>query len=391
MRIYIYQPLEFHFHSGITLGVIQEYLHLARLGHEVFVYGSYTDPAGFQEIRDFIGAQNIHLLAREGPLEKWRTPMKLRFLFKALTDRKPGKVFVTRHFNKALDLVWLKPLLGSSCIHIYEAHEDGFPHLLPVKRQENVEKIRKQTETILRLNHGLLLNNFSQEVILHREFATHPPVINLPNGVDPELFSQAVPPPWSDSGPFVVTYTGQFTAWKNVELLFAAVGQLDERFSLRISGGKSGAGHAESLEYVMAMARKHGLEGRVDFRGFVSRKALIEEVLNGSSVLAMPMGDNMRARYLTSPMKLFEAMATRIPIAAIDFPSVNLVIGPDTAFLAQSDPADFARAIRAAALDIAERPERIARQNAIGRQFTHAVRAERYHRWLTETLCQGYV
>ncbi|MBF0127940.1 MAG: glycosyltransferase [Magnetococcales bacterium] len=386
MRIYIYHPLEFHFHSGITLGVIHEYLHLARLGHEIFLYGSYQDEAGFDEIRAYIGEEKIHLLVRKGPLEQWRTRLKIAFLFSALRDRAPGKVFVTRHFNKAMDLKWLKPLLGSSCRALYEAHEDGFPHLLPTKRNEDVAGLKKKTATLLGLIDGLLLNNFSQEVILKQEFTSYPPLINLPNGVDLDHFSQAAPPPWSKDGPFVVTYTGQFTAWKNVELLFAAVGQLDHRFTLRIAGGKGGSGgFAASQSHIREMEKKHALTGRVDFRGFVQPRVLVEEVLNGSSVLALPMGDNMRARYLTSPMKLFEAMATRVPIVAVDFPSVHLVTGTDSAFLARPDPADFARAIQAAALTPAPE-ERIQRQNAIARQFTHTVRAARFHRWLTETL-----
>ncbi|MBF0463163.1 MAG: glycosyltransferase family 4 protein [Magnetococcales bacterium] len=384
MRIYLYQPLDFHFHSGVVLSVIHEYVHLARLGHEIFLYGTYEDEAAFREIGDYIGTAKVHLLVRKGPLARWRGRLKVRFLWSAIRDRAPGKLFVTRHFSKALDLQWLKPLLGRSCRFVYEAHEDAFPHLLasPPAR----ELLKKKTEKIFRLNDGLLLNNFSQEMILQQEFTHYPPRINLPNGVDLDGFAKAVPPPWRAEGPFVVTYVGQFTAWKNCEMLFAALARLDARFTLRIAGGKGGAqGFAASQAYVTRLVEQYGLAGRVDFRGFVQPRVLVEEVLKGSSVLTLPMGDNMRARYLTSPLKLFEAMATGIPLVAVDFPSVNLVIGPETAFLCQPNPDDFARAIREAALE-EERTARIQRMNAIAQQFTHTRRAERYHRWLTETL-----
>ncbi|MBF0402271.1 MAG: glycosyltransferase [Magnetococcales bacterium] len=389
MRIYLYQPLDFHFHSGVVLSVLREYLHLTHHGHEIFLYGTYEDEAAFQEIRDYIGDARIHLLTRKGPLDQWRSRLKFRFLWSAIRDRAPGKLFVTRHFSKALDVRWLKPLLGRSCRFVYEAHEDAFPHLLPVHHKQSVAAIKRKTETIFRLNDGLLLNNFSQEMVLAQAFDRHPPCINLPNGVDIDHFSKAMPPPWRPEGPFVVTYVGQFTAWKNVEMLFAALERLDARFCLRIAGGKGGElGFAAGQHYVNRMVDKYGLAGRVDFRGFVQPSLLVAEVLNGSSVLTLPMGDNVRARYLTSPMKLFESMATGIPVVAVNFPSVNRVIGPDVAFLAEPDPQSFADAIQAAAL-ATDRVERVQRMNLLARQFTHTVRAERYHRWLTEIVGPG--
>ncbi|MBF0421459.1 MAG: glycosyltransferase family 4 protein [Magnetococcales bacterium] len=386
MRIYFYHPIEFNFHSGITLGVIRDYTSLAKNNHEIYLYGTYSDDNGFAEIVDFIGDAPVRLMVRRGSLKQWRSLLKLFFLWKVLTDRQPGKVFVTRHLNKACDLLWLRPFLGRNCITVYEAHEDAFPHMTSDKPITIINRIKNKTEKVFKVLDGIILNNKSQDVALKNEFTSYPNTIIIPSGVEIERFARAISIPYHTDGPFIITYTGQFTAWKNVEMLFAAVGQLDQRYRLRIAGGKSGlSGYTETLEYLKRMEDMYGLQGRIDFRGFVQPTRLVDEVLHGSSVLAIPLGDNLRSRYLTSPLKLFEAMATSIPVVAVDFPSINLITGRNTVFLCQPNAEDFARAIQEA-VHTPDRLERCRRMNEIVLQYSHIARAEHYHRWLTKTL-----
>ncbi|MBF0155570.1 MAG: glycosyltransferase family 4 protein [Magnetococcales bacterium] len=384
MRVYYYHPFEFHFRSAMTIQAIHDYVHLAAHGYEVIFYGTYEDSMAFQEVREVIGAARVRLLVRRGKLCRWRGALKARLLWMFWRDPSPQKLLVTRNFSKEAEVQRLLPLLGRGgrgCRTLMEIHEDGFPHLLPQKKGGDPAAIKVNHARILERCGGLVLTNYSQEGTLCTEFPRHPGYVVLPNGVDPERFASARAPEVKAEGPFVVTYTGQFVAWKNVELLFRSLALLDSRFHLRIAGGK---GDAASDGYVAELTARYGLEGRVDYRGFVSPRRLVAEVLDGSSVLALPLGENLRSRLFTSPMKLFEAMATAIPVVAVDFPTVRGITGEDTVFLAAATDEGFARAIGAAVFS-PERGERVARMNLLVRRYAHRERARRFHEWLVES------
>jgi len=145
---------------------------------------------------------------------------------------------------------------------------------------------------------------------------------------------------------------------------------LGGRYQLRIAGGK---GNDESKKYILQLTEEYNLTGRVDFRGFVKPGKLVSHVLNGSSVLLLPLGDNIESKYFTSPMKLFEYMATAIPVVSVNHPSVNMITGEDTVFLASTDPVDFARAIQEASC--CEDSERIRKMNKIAANYSYENRA----------------
>tara|TARA_B100000795_G_C22638198_1_gene375359 strand:- start:280 stop:840 length:561 start_codon:yes stop_codon:yes gene_type:complete len=141
---------------------------------------------------------------------------------------------------------------------------------------------------------------------------------------------------------FVITYAGGFNSWKNVDLVFESLSLLESKYTLRISGGK---GDTESLNYINSLTSKYMIDpSRVNYLGFIQNQNFPNEVLNKSNVLLLPLGDNIQSKYLTSPMKLFEYMATKIPVLGINFPSVSLITN-DKIFLSKNDAKEFSENI----------------------------------------------
>jgi glycosyltransferase involved in cell wall biosynthesis len=64
--------------------------------------------------------------------------------------------------------------------------------------------------------------------------------------------------------------------------------------------------------------------------------------------LLLPLDDNLFGRALTSPLKLWDYLATGVPIVAADLPTTRAIGGADLHYYRPSDPEDLARAVAAA-------------------------------------------
>lgn len=370
MKIYYFHSLYFNFNSSQTIQVIRDYRYLSDKGFDVTLSGVYDDEQSFKDIKDYIGVHRIKIIASRGTSKLPRLMSKLRFLLDVIRHSKQKKCFVTRSYHKSREILRYRHFLPNSVV-LMELHEHALPFLIQGRKRVN----KRSYEKLFRKIDGLILTNYSQEKILRDEFTTLPCYSILPNGVETKLFSQAHPPEsQSNSSRFVITYAGQFSSWKNIELLFKSLALLGDRYHLRIAGGK---GDEESNAYIQQLTEKYDVRARVGFRGFVNPEKLASHVLNGSSVLLLPLGDNIESKYFTSPMKLFEYMATTIPVVAVNHPSVSMITGDDTVFLASTDPKDFARAIREASC-CGEDDERIKKMNKIAARYSYENRASHF-------------
>lgn len=80
--------------------------------------------------------------------------------------------------------------------------------------------------------------------------------------------------------------------------------------------------------------------------------------LASASVLLLSLADDLFGRELTSPLKLWDYLATPLPIVAPELPSVLRVVGEDAVYYRAGDPASLAEAVRRA-LDAPWRPPRL--------------------------------
>ena len=112
---------------------------------------------------------------------------------------------------------------------------------------------------------------------------------------------------------------------------------------LVVAGGLRGE---SDLDRVHALVTDLGLRDRVHLRGFVP-PAELEHEREQAAVFVVPNLDSTTSRYYTSPLKLFEAMASGRPVVASDLPSIREVIehGRNGLLVPPGEPRELASAL----------------------------------------------
>ena len=101
--------------------------------------------------------------------------------------------------------------------------------------------------------------------------------------------------------------------------------------------------------------------------------------LKAADVLVLPnSGKHDISKYWTSPLKLFEYMASGVPVVATDLPSVREILDRSSAFLSKPDNADeLTRWIEKAFNDSSEAYRLADNAKRVVRNFSWSIRAER--------------
>ena len=143
----------------------------------------------------------------------------------------------------------------------------------------------------------------------------------------------------------LIVYTGQLYPWKGVDTLVKAADYLDDSFKIIIVGGWD-EGRISELK------RLQKKQGSVYFYGHAPYQE-IPLWLKAADVLVLPnSGRYAISRYHTSPMKLFEYMASQVPIVSSDLPSIREILTEKEAeFFRSDDPESLAKAIKKVSAD----------------------------------------
>ncbi|HZL99610.1 MAG TPA: glycosyltransferase family 4 protein [Planctomycetota bacterium] len=181
-----------------------------------------------------------------------------------------------------------------------------------------------------------------------------------------------------------VVYAGQLYAWKGVDTLVRAVAGLPSAQLLVVGGEK------EPLQRLVELAR--GLApGRVHFTGSVPHAAVPFHLAAGD-VIALPNSARaeISARH-TSPLKLFEALASGRAIVASDLPSLREVLrdGHNAVLAAPDDPEALAAGLARLLGDEPLRRRLAAAARADAAPFDWSARGLAVARFLRERLTVG--
>jgi glycosyltransferase involved in cell wall biosynthesis len=166
------------------------------------------------------------------------------------------------------------------------------------------------------------------------------------NGVDLELFApqdkQAARAALKLPSSPLVVYTGHLYEWKGVNTLAAAATKLPD-VSFAFVGG---------TEKDVANFKTRWPQKNIHVVGFVPHRD-VPMWQAAADVLVLPnSGKESISENYTSPMKLFEYMASKRAIVASRLPSIVEIVDESSAYLFTPDDAhDLARAIREALLD----------------------------------------
>jgi len=366
--------------SAMTMQVLNDYGHLSNLNNKVIVPIYAKTNQELNQINNLLTEKNflnLHIFVLPKSHKIIRSLFLIAYLISLLIKKEfTSKVIIVREKK----YLWLAKIL-KRIFHFFllvEFHETSLP-------EKETQKLHLKHQNLLLHIDGALFTNSSQADYF-KKYKYHLPrnQIVLPNGLDIKNYSKV------KKGSFrsrlrILTYTGQFTSWKNVPLLFEALHYLPPYFHLRIAGGKENS--QSSHLYVNKLITQYNLAGRVKYYGFVHPSVLAQKVLNGSHVLLLPLDNSTMAQYATSPMKLVEYMATLIPIVAVNAPSVRGLSEKNSIFLAKNHARDFAKVIlNIFKMKLEEIHTRVETQNQISKQYDFNLRASKYNAWLND-LC----
>ena len=141
----------------------------------------------------------------------------------------------------------------------------------------------------------------------------------------------------------LIVYTGHLYPWKGAHLLAEAAGMLLGGVGVYIVGGTESDIRAFRAKYAAPNLHISGWQ----------EPRLIPLWLQAADLLVLPTsGKEAIGRVYTSPLKLFEYMASGTPIIAADVPAVREVLTPhDALFFSADNSASLARVVSKALKD----------------------------------------
>src|SRR3989344_8612253 len=318
--------------SGQTIQVLRDYDSLLCHGHEVHLFYRAAHVLSAAAQADTVSR---HGLSPETGLRFHCIPEgfggKLRLCRAAdvlASESNLPVVLVVRtmdHARMALRLRNRRPRRQPVRV-IIELHEGAFPHMVYRERGRRARAwfSRRSERYVLRQVDGIIATVGSQVTLLDEIFPEHARVTVLPNGVDLPAFTNESGAGRIADGHFHLRYAGQFLAWKNTDILIEALKYLPASVVLDLAGGKPGA-EERTRQAIGAVARRHGVESRIRYAGFLSPKD-VPAFLMQADALLLPLGNNVQSRYFTSPMKLFEYAASGVPMVVTRQPTTESLI-----------------------------------------------------------------
>jgi len=316
---------------------------LARRGHEVTVFaqtaqgfaGDETEALACYGLRPHPGLR-VEILPFRHPglagLEFRRRALAWLFRRAKRARGEPPVIYARtkRHADQALSLrrLWDFTL-------VFESHEAESAQLREQGRAHGaLERLERR---VFAGADGLVTNCEGTLEVLRRAHGSGLPrrcqVIH--NGCDPSRLRPGIP----HEG-LVAGYVGSLRGYKNIRTLLAAARLLAPGLRLRLVGGTPGEAEFEDV--------RRGAGGLVELRPAVPYHQ-VPEVLAGLDVLVLSLGDDLYGRQLASPLKLWDYLATGLPVVAPDLPSVRRICGDAFFAYRPGDERSVALAIQEAA------------------------------------------
>jgi glycosyltransferase involved in cell wall biosynthesis len=359
---------------------------LASRGHEVTLIvrpDTHTPP---RDPYTFYGLPRTATLRLEiapitGPATARRTGY-LTFTIGRAIGRTRQDLILTRDLGLASLLLRLPAALRAPIV--YEAHTIAAdaaaarPQLLTGAESASpakLQRLAKRDARVWRGADGYVTITAGLRRELERRFGQRPRIAVVPDGTREMAGASDLQPPGSPAErPFTIGYAGHLYPWKGVDLVIEAVMALPDTRALIVGGHPQ----EPDLARVEALAARLDSASRVTFTGLIP-PADVAARLQEADVLVLPNPRSAIATEFTSPLKLFEYMASGRPIVASDLPAFREILrdGENALLVAPGDPQALVAGISRIKAEpaLGERLARQAREDV--RAFTWARRAER--------------
>ena len=359
---------------------------LATRGHEVtFVVrpDTHTPP---RDPFAFYGLPRIPQLRIEtapitGPASSRRIGYLTFAIGRAMGRTRQDLIF-TRDLGLAALLLRIPASLRAPVV--YEAHgiaadvAAALPSLLtgaPAGSPAKLRRLARREAQVWKSADGYVTITEGLKKELERRFGFRSRIVVAPDGTsaatDPDSRSP-IPDPRSPA--FTIGYAGHVYPWKGVDLVIQAVAALQDTRGLIIGGHEK----EPDLARVKALAAQLNCASRITFTGLIP-PAEVPARLREADVVTLPNPRSAISSEFTSPLKLFEYMASGRPIVASDLPSLREVLRHDeNALLVEpGNPQALVAGIQRIKDDPALGPRLAEQARADVAQFTWARRAER--------------
>lgn len=250
----------------------------------------------------------------------------LFFLFKLIFYKVDKEDFV---YTRNPEIAWLFSLKSNKVV--YEAHT------WPVSKAILYKYLLRQVKYIITITKGIKdlfqKNDFNQARIL-----------NAPDGVDLKQFGLSIDRreargrlnlPMDKK---IIVYTGHLYGWKGADVLAEAATKMSNDVLVYLVGGTNKDISIFKKKYTAPNLNIVGFRPHIE----------IPLWLKAADILVLPnkSGEKISESY-TSPLKLFEYMASRRPIIASDLPALREILNEKNSLLVTSgDPRVLADGIK---------------------------------------------
>ena len=359
---------------------------LAAREHEVTLVvrpDSHTpprDPFAFYGLPPIAGLR-IEVAPITGPASSRRVGY-LTFAIGRAMGRTRQDVIFTRDLGLASLLLRIPTPLRAPVV--YEAHgiatdvAAALPGLLTGAPEASPAKLRRLARREIRVWKGAdgyvtITDGLKKE--LERRFGSRNLIAVVPDGTsvpkdpDPQPPTSNLQPPM-----FTIGYAGHLYPWKGVDFVIEAVAALPDARGLIVGGHEK----EPDLARVKALAEQLHCASRVTFTELVP-PAEVAARLHDADVLTLPNPVSAISSTFTSPLKLFEYMASGRPIVASDLPSLREILrnGENALLVEPGNPQALVAGIQRIKDDPALGRRLAAQARVDVAQFTWARRAER--------------
>jgi len=261
---------------------------------------------------------------------------------------------------------------------------------LPYFSEAHTAKAKTWIHRILfsRISGLITINGIIKKEMIERFGLATQKVYVEPNGVDEQFFPSAQDSDVRnearrllgiDENINLALYTGRFFEWKGLEIFPAASLLLEDTMAIGIVGGPK--------EEFTRITGIQSLPSNLLFFGEQPHSKIPLWLQAADVLVVLGTKRDMQSYYYTSPMKLFEYLASGKPIVASDTPAIREIISEKEGVLYTPDsPDDMAKKLCYAAYYSDEIASKVAAAKARAMTFLWRNRARRIISAINETL-----
>ena len=254
-----------------------------------------------------------------------RRAMYLAHAIEQLLDSRQRNLVFTRDLGVAATALKFPSRLRAPIVYESHGYAPVFAETLPelVSGKESgdsrkLQRLEKRERRVWQRADGYVATTQVLVDELTGRFGTRERVVTLGNAT--HIGSVSSLESRTGSGLPVAVYAGHFYKWKGVDVFLEALALVPGLHGLLV-GGLPGDRDEARLK---TLAHTLGIDDRVTFAGLVPR-AEVDQLVRTATVCVVPTVDTPSSRY-TSPLKLFEYMASGRPVIISDLPPVREVV-----------------------------------------------------------------